>query len=264
MKKNGLNWLKLFFVAAAMITTGIIIYIFSSSLDDKFEMVLALSSVVVTLILGVITYYQTNEQTEIDKLDKTPYFRIVKDTEYEHHATDKDIDTNTLYQYTKFLRYSNYSDGIGAVVQLEFENVSNCIIKRVKKYVCANKKYSEGGTFVRYKDTQLVKMCYDNKGAGYEFHNNFNLNEREFDLIPNDKFEVSLIIADNIENTSQKEYSFSIALEIESVHGYVYTQYMDITVTPVQITAGCDWVRITDYDVDITPTRIKKKFLKNT
>lgn len=266
MKKKGLIWLRVFFAFSAISTLLIVTYIILSPLDNKYEFILGLLSVVVTLILGVSTYYQTHEQTQIDMIDKTPYFRIVKDTEFEYHSSTADIDANIAYQYNKFLQYGNYDNGVGAVVKLEFENVSDCIIKRVKKYVCADKKYSNGGKFLRYNDTELVKMCREPSCKAYEYHNNFNLNENEFDLVSNDKFEVSVIIADGIELSSEansmSEYDFSVALEIETVHGYKYTQYMEFSVKPVLVFTAADWVMITDYDVEIVSKGISRKYCK--
>ena len=268
MKKRGLIALRIFFFVAAAITSGFIVYIVQNDSENILESILALSSIMVTLILGVITLYQTNTQTQMDMIDKTPYFRIVKDTEFEHHIqentnVDSEIDAKTLYMYTKFLYFGNYVN-FGSAVTLEVENISNCIIKRVTKYVCEGKKYSCGGKFVRYKNTKLLEFC--NSDEGKEYHNNFNLNENEYDLVCGDKFMLSFIVGDgkfiDEAKSSGKEYDFSVAFEIETVHGYVYTQYMEFSVKPVDIKKGADWVTITYYDVDIKSEKISQKFLQ--
>ncbi|MBQ5782713.1 MAG: hypothetical protein IIV99_04925 [Oscillospiraceae bacterium] len=261
MKKSNLIHLRIFFVFSALITSAIVVGILFSSADKKLEIITGLFSVTVTLILGVITYYQTREQTQIDMIDKTPYFRIVKDTQYEQHANQKDIDINTLYRYTKFLQYENLGTDIGAVVKIEVENVSDCIIKRVKKYICADQKLSCGGKVVPYSETALVHRLGHPDSVGYDYRNNFNLHEKEFDLIAGDSFETAVMVDSWIDTQSAKQYDFTIAFEIETVHGYEYTQYMEFSIQPVPVDTAANWITITDYDVTISQGKIPRKYL---
>ncbi|MGN0619176.1 MAG: hypothetical protein ACI4J7_09165 [Ruminiclostridium sp.] len=62
--------------AVIMMVTAILLLYFNQAYTN-IEIIIAGTSVLVTIILGVTTYYQTKIQIKLDKLDKTPFYELV-------------------------------------------------------------------------------------------------------------------------------------------------------------------------------------------
>ena len=48
-------------------------FFFATDIND-IQIIIAIASIVVTIILGATTYYQTEMQIKLDKLEKTPFY----------------------------------------------------------------------------------------------------------------------------------------------------------------------------------------------
>ena len=288
MKKNLINMRNIFFISAVISIIFVIFFlIVGDGNHDIFDIFIGVSTVVVTAFLGIATYYQAKEQSQIDLLDKVPYLRIKYETidfskivyptiNKEECENIKSLAKNGIKpikmvgvidvteKYKDELNYISVGIGKNQVwpLFLVFENASDCVMKKITPYTFSgdyhNKKYcfekAQNSKFFRYSDSENSSLLA--KKIIYEENKNIAVEKSE-------SIEIVFLIKNIINNSDpERTTTCSIALEIETLHGYVYTQYctFSTTLAASNYYDTC-YFAVYGYDIEIKPGPIDKKLL---
>ncbi len=101
-----------------MLMSLIVFWVVSQKNLDRVETIIATMSIIVTLVLGIVTFIQTSIQIKLDKIDKTPYYKL-----YFKDLNDKlDNPIENAY-YRNCLNIKRFGDT--GFIELEFKNATN-------------------------------------------------------------------------------------------------------------------------------------------
>ena len=105
-------------------------FFFATDIND-IQIIIAIASIVVTIILGATTYYQTEMQIKLDKLEKTPFYKLVFFNNNEDQVYRAFYQQNCIplirigdNYYIDFL-FENASDINVASIEIDYGGVEN-------------------------------------------------------------------------------------------------------------------------------------------
>lgn len=287
MKKNIINLRNIFFLSAVISVSFVVFFvIITKGNHDIFDIIIGVSSIVVTAFLGIATYYQAKEQSQIDLLDKVPYLRIQYETfdfsQVIYPFNNQEAVDNIRATAEKGIKPEGlagvadvtnlFGDDLNYIktgmcvnhiypLNLRFENASDCVMKRITPYICKGDYHSKENCFEKADNAK----CYRQRLHKSSSSLTKRIIEEENKNIAVEKgqtIEIVFALKELINLEDDRTTTCSVALEIETLHGYVYTQYCRFSTT----LAASNYFDVCyfacyGYDVDIKPGPINKKLL---
>lgn len=276
MSRRNLTIMRTLFVVMSAITLLIIILFLLNSPENQYELIISVCSIFVTAVLGITTYYQTAEQNRIDMFEKTPYLRLVYD-EFDIKKAFRTTEVNEKgghkndFMIRKELSLVNNKKTINVtgcngrwVLTVKVTNAGDVTIKSIRQYFCEGDYREDNNKFFKLSDSGrfgLAVEAFANDNNQGEFLKRLeNYTFENSDLKPNDEIVLDVIVSDPIGKDRGNYVTYSFAFEMDSIHGYTYTQYFVITVT---FSAFVDDVKlqIVNQEIDIQQGNIRKRKL---
>lgn len=111
-----LNRILITIIAITLMGISVFCCVFYARDINDFQIIIAVVSIVVTIILGVATIHQTRTQIKLDKLEKTPFYKLVFFNNNEDHVYRNFYKQNCI----PLIRIGN-----NYYIDFFFENVSD-------------------------------------------------------------------------------------------------------------------------------------------
>ena len=260
MKKSKSRiWQWLFLVAASAGTVFIVFWLMDSP-EGTSNIVISVCSIIVTAILGIVTYKQTATQNRIDMLDKIPYVRLV----YENLDEIKDKGTyqDVLLIYNN-KKYINLTGCAGRyIIPLKVKNAGTIAFKKITHFYFEGDFCKEQANWVELSDSGRAIIMSDdldnkNESEQLDFLNQFTYSNA--DIMPGEEIEIETIVS-KPDFKSGGVFTYSFAFEIESIYGYSYTQYIMIKTYLAGLAEdGSVKLQVVDQNVEIEYGKMKRK-----
>ncbi len=260
MTKKNISKMRNMFLIMAGISTVFISTILLNDASNWYELVISVSSIIVTAVLGITTYYQTAEQNRIDMMDKIPYLRLVYeefDVKGLLNNEKKDMGLKPeviLFNNKKFINITGCNGKW--ILPLKVVNAGTVTIKNLKHYFCEGDYRENGNKWSRLSDSgRAIIANQDLKNERMDKLNSFTYENA--DLKPEEHCAMEIIVTDPIANDNDNLSTYSFAFEMESIYGYTYTQYFVITT----YFAGFDGVvrlQIEKQDIDVRQGKLNE------
>lgn len=211
--------------------SSIIIMVLLFLNSGTMEYVLSIISITVTCILGITTYQQVDTQLSIDMIEKTPLFSCVFDgdeiIDNKRIAEDKLLNNDLLlFENRKFAYLEALHESKDkALFHLKLKNDSAILIKRVD-ILYKNENNAQYSKVENYR----AKQCINNN-PNEPLENlkhicrNYNASS-VYSVQPGAVIDTHLCVPLNC-----RDFDSHIKLEIETVHGYNYEEFIDIFAT---------------------------------
>lgn len=275
MKENILQMRIAFFIAAVVSLLMTVIFVYDGS-TETFEVVVGVTTILVTAILGISTYYQAKEQSQIDMIDKTPCLRVVfrdddlNDEEQFPLAMQKPEITmlTSNMHYVKVGSIPKNKEENYWSLELKLQNVSNCVINKIGTYFFEGDYRKERQCFEKVTHSPRLKLAYENAEKDADEHQKLMrealLNPTKYvcSVPPTETFDLEYIVEEPIKNYEDGLARYSFAFEMESVYGYTYTQYIYMAICLAAYGKPCCLMAVVDADGEVIPGEIDKKLLR--
>ena len=254
MTKKNIRKMRNMFLIMAGISAVLISTILLTNSSEWYELVISVSSIIVTAVLGITTYYQTAEQNRIDMMDKIPYLRLV----YAEREIDRaSAGMELLYNNTRYLVLSSC---VGRwILDLKLVNAGTVTIKKLNHYFCEGDYRENGNNWNRLSDSgRAIAANQDLKNERINKLNSFTYENA--DLKPEEHCVMEIIVTDPIANDNDNLATYSFAFEMETIYGYTYTQYIVITIRfePQDISNNEIPLQLVKQDIDIRQGKLNE------
>lgn len=241
MKKN--QKIIMAFMIATIVSLGWLVSVLIRGDASIIEQAVSICSVLVTLLLGVVTYAQTNTQIDIEAMDKTPYLRVLLN---EKSKIEKDYctnGTNFLFDNIRYLEGRQADQEF--FVEMTLENISDICIENVTCYIACNedntiefKKVS--GEVNAYTKLSNLKVSNVSEKIKNIMKEEFEIWDRKsINLLPinnmigNEKRTLGLQLLKKPEENEVLKYF--VIFDINTIYGFEYTELLELNLERVGI-----------------------------
>lgn len=240
MKKNQMIIMVL--MIATIVSLGWLISVIIRGDASTIELVVSICSVLVTLLLGVVTYVQTNTQIDIEAMAKTPYLRVLtKKSELE-----KEYNTGgTSFLFDNIHYLEGRQAGEDFFVEMTLENISDICIENVTCYIAVKKDNKiifvkdsgEVNAYTKRSNLEVAKLHEDKKKKMAE---EFEIwDKKSMDLLPinnmvgNETRKLGLKLPN--EPGKNEVIKYFVIFDICTIYGFEYTEMLELNLECVGI-----------------------------